>query len=94
MLAGGVATVAASSGPDAPLLRLGAEFDRLHAAWLLTHAEVERLEGPFEQEWGQRGAIARRQCCRVGSPSEESILAKPWHSTPRARTPNFEPLSI
>jgi hypothetical protein len=73
MLAGGVATVAASSGPDAPLLRLGAEFDRLHAAWLLTHAEVERLEGPFEQEWAKGGLSLGDNVAAWGHPARKAF---------------------
>jgi hypothetical protein len=45
----------ASSSTDAHLLHLGAEFDRLHAAWLPTHAEAGRLNGLFEQEWAKKG---------------------------------------
>jgi hypothetical protein len=40
---------------DNGLLHLGAEFDRLHASWLRTQAEVDRLNGPFEEEWDRRG---------------------------------------
>jgi hypothetical protein len=41
------AVLAGASHPDAELLRLGAEFDRLHAIWLPLHAEQARLAGVF-----------------------------------------------
>lgn len=41
--------------PDAELLRLGQEFERLHAAWLPVDAECTRLDELFEEEWGRRG---------------------------------------
>jgi hypothetical protein len=73
-LAGGVATAAASSSPDAHLLRLGAEFDRLYAAWLPIHAEVERLDKEFEKEWAKKGLSidenlepARYMQCRIAA---------------------------
>jgi hypothetical protein len=51
-LAGACQAMAAH--PDSELLRFGTEFDRLHAAWLPIRAEVERLNGQFEEEWAKR----------------------------------------
>jgi hypothetical protein len=48
-LAGGAAH------PDAELLRLGEEFERLHAAWLPVAAECKRLAGLFDEGWARRG---------------------------------------
>jgi hypothetical protein len=41
--------------PDAELLRLGEEFERLHAAWLPVNAECTRLGEFFDQAWDRSG---------------------------------------
>jgi hypothetical protein len=46
---------AAAAHPDAVLLSLGAEFERLHAAWLPINAETWRLNSAFEKEWDKKG---------------------------------------
>jgi hypothetical protein len=46
---------AQTAHPDAALLRLGAEFERLHSAWRPFHVEVNRLVRQFETEWDKTG---------------------------------------
>jgi hypothetical protein len=45
-------------GDEAQLLRLGAEFDRLLAAWIPLEAEAERINAAIEAESLRRGWLA------------------------------------
>jgi hypothetical protein len=45
----------ATNGTGTSLLHLGVRFDRLHAAWLLAHAESVWQYGLFEEECESRG---------------------------------------
>jgi hypothetical protein len=66
-VATGAATFAAAGAkpnglhPDAELIRLGAEFDRLHAEWLSHLLEMQRMEQDFEDEAKRRNLDCRRQ---------------------------------
>ena len=57
LASGALATAceATAAHPDATLLRLGAEFGRLYAAWLPIYSEMWRLNDQFEKEWAKNG---------------------------------------